>query len=71
MGVSIQDVAIIRAHNNDSLELVETSGRFGEYAYLSDDKGVIECFENKAAAQAAIDHAMIYNIPTHGWLGRC
>ena len=66
MGVSIQDVAIIRAHNNDSLELVETTGRFGPYAYLADDKGIIECFEDKAAAQAAIDNAMIFNIPTHG-----
>lgn len=66
MGVSIQDVAIIRAHNNDSLEIVETTGRFGEYAYLADDKGIIECFEDKVAAEAAIERAMIYNIPTHG-----
>lgn len=65
MGVSIQDVAIIRASNNGSLELKTTSGRFGEYAYLKDDKGIIECFEDAKAAQSAIDNAMIFNIPIH------
>jgi hypothetical protein len=65
MGVSIQDVAIIRAHKNDSLELVETSGRFGKYVYLADDKGIIECFEDKVAAQAAIDRALVFMIPEH------
>lgn len=58
MGLSIQDIAIVEAYNNDTLEVVEATGRFGKYVYISDTSGVIECFENKAEAEAAIERAV-------------
>ena len=59
-GISIQDVAIIRAHKAETLEIKEISGRFGTYAYIADDKGIIECFDNFKKAQSAVEAALMW-----------
>lgn len=59
ISVSIQDVAIIRAHKAKTLEIKEVSGRFGTYAYIADDKGIIECFDDTDEAQAAVETALM------------
>lgn len=58
-GVSMQDVAIIRAHKAETLEIKEISGRFGSYAYIADDKGIIECFDDIEKAKAAVEVALM------------
>lgn len=55
MFLSATCVAIRLANKAGTLELTETTGRFGPYVVISDDHGVIEVADDMASAQRRVE----------------
>lgn len=64
VGFALQDFLIFKANTQGTLRIFEKDGRFGKFAYIADEKGIIEVFDDVEACNNAVESAMIKCSPT-------